>query len=201
MEPGMLSQTQPGQQLLPAVMLLHRLSRLEREELDIHPRQRPAEMAENRMLRLTAGQAGARIMAGAFVIHRNVHPLSSGEVRGRFRLAGYDQTSETYFIDSRSMEIVLTAGGSPAGEGFSFQYSRGSGGNSSQESVRRQEEEFAKLHQQLTTYEQQLDVIRRQQAKLAEEVLFKADQALMEQRFYRHIEEDIRLAAKRHGFG
>ncbi|WP_283124036.1 hypothetical protein [Angelakisella massiliensis] len=201
MEPGMLSQTQPGQQLLPAVMLLHRLSRLEREELDIHQRQRPAEMAENRMLRLTAGQAGVRIMAGAFVIHRNVHPLSSGEVRGRFRLAGYDQTSETYFIDSRSMEIVLTAGGSPAGEGFSFQYSRGSGGNSSQESVRRQEEEFAKLHQQLTTYEQQLDVIRRQQAKLAEEVLFKADQALMEQRFYRHIEEDIRLAAKRHGFG
>ena len=122
-------------------------------------------------------------------------------MRERFHLAGYHQSNETYFIDSQSMEMVLTGGAFPTGEGASLQYSYQNSAGSARESVRQQEERFTKLHQQLSAYEQQLETIRKKQEKLEAETMRKSDQALMEQRFYRYIEEDIRLAAKRHGFG
>ena len=184
--------------------LLHNLSGQRREAMTtgLLSGERQGDFLDHEgTLSLFPGVVSGHTMTNPPVLRRNVHPVSSRDMRERFHLAGYHQSNETYFIDSQSMEMVLTGGAFPTGEGASLQYSYQNSAGSARESVRQQEERFTKLHQQLSAYEQQLETIRKKQEKLEAETMRKSDQALMEQRFYRYIEEDIRLAAKRHGFG
>ena len=60
-------------------------------------------------------------------------------------------------------------------------------------------EQMAKIQQRLAASERSLMQLRKEQENLAREFFRKADESLLEQRFYRRIQEDIHLAAKRHG--
>ena len=141
------------------------------------------------------------MISAAPVVRRNVRTVSPDQMQRRFHLAGYQQTNETYFIDNEGMQIVLTSGKPSGMSDSSFQYNYPNHAAPSEETTRQQEERLSKFQQQLFAYEQQMENLQKEQSKLAKEALRKADQVLMEQRFYNRIEEDIRLAAKRHGFG
>lgn len=153
------------------------------------------------ILPLPPGRAGEGSISAAPVVRRNVRTISPDQMQLRFHLAGYQQTSETYFIDNEGMQIVLTSGKPSGMSDSSFQYNYSNHAAPSEETTRQQEERLSKFQQQLFAYEQQMENLQKEQSKLAKEALRKADQVLMEQRFYNRIEEDIRLAAKRHGFG
>ncbi len=157
--------------------------------------------ASSPMLPLPPGRAGEGSISAAPVVRRNVRTVSPDQMQLRFHLAGYQQTSETYFIDNEGMQIVLTSGKPSGMSDSSFQYNYSNHAAPSEETTRQQEERLSKFQQQLFAYEQQMENLQKEQSKLAKEALRKADQVLMEQRFYNRIEEDIRLAAKRHGFG
>ena len=157
--------------------------------------------ASSSMLPLPPGRAGEGFISAAPVVRRNVRTVSPDQMQLRFHLAGYQQTSETYFIDNEGMQIVLTSGKPSGMSDSSFQYNYSNHAAPSEETTRQQEERLSKFQQQLFAYEQQMENLQKEQSKLAKEALRKADQVLMEQRFYNRIEEDIRLAAKRHGFG
>lgn len=157
--------------------------------------------ASSPMLPLPPGRAGEGSISAAPVVRRNVRTISPDQMQLRFHLAGYQQTSETYFIDNEGMQIVLTSGKPSSMSDSSFQYNYSNHAAPSEETARQQEERLSKFQQQLFAYEQQMENLQKEQSKLAKEALRKADQVLMEQRFYNRIEEDIRLAAKRHGFG
>lgn len=96
-------------------------------------------------------------------------------------------------------ETVLASGSPPVRPSVQMEFSRVSTVQH-EEAFHQQQEQLVQFRQQMSLYERQLSAIREQQEKLLGEVLRKADQAAMEQRFYDRIDEDIRLAARRHGF-